>query len=264
MCFVLLSRNTVLYLTSVKGINSIVIWASLVTGLATFWCGWRLKKPLSSMLTVVHNVVSDLQQQEFAVISDIDNRSPNLRKPCFVASPWNLELNGISIFILFLFFYRGFNSSKHLSGVGLSGEWFHRLKISVLWITVMTAGSNPSAVKARMRPQQVTTTPLSISDKLRLQKPKGHRPIGVSLPPGHHLPASGSFINWPALAAAWRGRGQRSGTFKWRHLKWWHATCWNTKTCNNLSRARHCQCILNKALKNASVTAHYRLVRFLV
>lgn len=48
------------------------------------------------MLTVVHNVVSDLQQQEFAVISDIDNRCPNLRTPC-----WNLELNGISIFFLF-------------------------------------------------------------------------------------------------------------------------------------------------------------------
>lgn len=55
------------------------------------------------MLTVVHNVVSDLQQQEFLVISDIDNRSPNLRKPCFVASPWNLELNGISIYF-YLFF----------------------------------------------------------------------------------------------------------------------------------------------------------------
>lgn len=119
----------------------------------------------------------------------------------------------------------------------------------------MTAGSNPSAVKTRMRPQQVTTTPLSISDKLHLQKPRGHRPIGVSLPPGHHLPASGSFINWPPLAAAWRGRGQRSGTFKWCHLKWWHATCWITKTFNNLPRARHCQCILNKALKDTSVTA---------
>lgn len=182
MCFVLLSRNTVLYLTSVKGTNSVVIRASLVTGLSTFWCGWRLKKPLSSMLTVVHNVVSDLQQQEFAVISDIDNRSPNSRKPCFAASPWNLELNGISIYFYLFIYSRGFNSNKHLSSVRLSGEWFHRLKISILWKTVMTAGSNPNAVKARMRPQQVTTTPLSISDKLRLQTPRGHRPSGVSFP----------------------------------------------------------------------------------
>lgn len=111
--------------------------------------------------------------------------------------------------------------------------------------------------KCRTRPQQVTSTPLSISDKLRLQKPRGHRPIGVSLPPTW-TPAPSLWQLYQLATSCCSLVRKRSEV-----THFWMTPSKTAQHAEILKPAIICQCILNKAL-NPSVTAHYRLVLFLV